>query len=689
MNLIRNNLSGSIPPELGNLSSLWRLLLPWNNFTGPIPSELGSLANLRDLALQYNKLSGPIPSELGSFTNLRNLHLDANGLSGSIPSELGSLASLEWLTLSTNKLSGPIPPELGSLVNLRALRLAANKLSGPVPPSLGRLTSLADLQFTNNARLEGRVPASLTALALDAFLAGGTGLCAPSDPRFQTWLGSVAKRRIATCNDGDPLAAFLVQAVQSREYPVALVAGEEALLRVFPTVRQATDEGIPAVRARFYRNGREIHVENIPGKSFPIPTEIDEGNMSKSANAEIPDQIVQPGLEMVVEMDPGGALDPGLGVPKRIPEEGRLAVEVREMPVLDLTAIPFLWSFDPDSAIIGLVNGMAADPEGHSLLENTHVLLPVGDIDVTAHAPVASASNNAYDLVGQTQAIRVLEGDAGHYIGMMSGQVTGPGGLATIPGRASFSVPYSGTIAHELGHNMSLDHAPCGGAAGPDPSFPDPNGAIGAWGYDFRHGRLVPATTKDHMGYCSPAWTSDYHFTNALRHRLRDEGRSAPATADAAVRSLLLWGGVDTGTPFLNPAFVTDAPPALPDSVGDYRINGRTASGAQLFSFSFAMPVTADGDGRSSFAFALPVRAGWEGSLATITLSGPRGSGTLGGDSDMPMAILRDPRTGQVRGFLRDQLLATEAAADAAGTLAPGLEVLFSRGIPGVAAWER
>ena len=192
------------------------------------------------------------------------------------------------------------------------------------------------------------------------------------------------------------------------------------------------------------------------------------------------------------------------------------------------------------------------------------------------------------------------------------------------------------------------------------------------------------------MSYCDKPWISDHHFTQALRHRLRDEGVSAAALVGDPVRSLLLWGGVDTtGTPFLNPAFVTDAPPALPDSAGDYTVTGRDASGRELFSLSFVMPVASEEDEVSSFVFALPVQPGWADALASVTLSGPAGTATLDGASDMPMAILRDPRTGQVRGFLRDQLLVTEAAADAAGTLAPGLEVLFSRGIPGVAAWER
>ena len=121
----------------------------------------------------------------------------------------------------------------------------------------------------------------------------------------------------------------------------------------------------------------------------------------------------------------------------------------------------------------------------------------------------------------------------------------------------------------------------------------------------------------------------------------------------------------------------------------EYRITGRTAGGAELFSFSFTMPETADGNGSTSFAFALPVRAGWKDSLATITLSGPGGNVRLDGEGDIPIAILRDPQTGQVRGILGDPPHAAEVATDAVGVGTPGLEVLFSRGIPGVAAWRR
>ncbi|WP_419947907.1 hypothetical protein [Candidatus Palauibacter sp.] len=92
-----------------------------------------------------------------------------------------------------------------------------------------------------------------------------------------------------------------------------------------------------------------------------------------------------------------------------------------------------------------------------------------------------------------------------------------------------------------------------------------------------------------------------------------------------------------------------------------------------LFSLSFDMPEIADADGASSFAFLVPVETDWAGDLAAITLSGPGGTVTLDGDTDRPMVILRNPQTGQVRGFLRD----------------PPPEALFSRGPPGPGEWRR
>lgn len=156
-------------------------------------------------------------------------------------------------------------------------------------------------------------------------------------------------------------------------------------------------------------------------------------------------------------------------------------------------------------------------------------------------------------------------------------------------------------------------------------------------------------------------------------------------------KSLLLWGGVaGDGVPFLEPAFVVDAPPLLPRSAGEYQLTGRTDRGAELFSLTFDMPVVADGDGSSGFVFSLPVGPGWERKLASVTLSGPGGSVTIDGDSELSMAILRNERNGQVHAILRDLPSTIQSQADASAAFGngPGLSVLFSRGIPGADAWK-
>ncbi len=692
--LDRNHLRGPIPPELGNLTSLTRLDLWRNGLTGPIPPELGNLTNLRNLHLWRNGLSGPIPPQLGNLANLTELRLDGNDLTGPIPPELGNLMRLTDLRLDGNHLTGPIPPDLGDLTRLRELALAGNDLTGPIPSDLGNLTNLTELDLSENSGMAGTLPTELTGLGrLRTFLAGGTDLCAPSDPGFRDWLERIGRMRVATCVSDSAAFAYLVQAVQSRKFPVPLVAGEKALLRVFVTAASPTTAAVPSVRAWFYVDGTEIHVADIPARTAALPTEVYEGDLSRSSNAEIPGEIIRPGLEMVVEIDPEGTLDSGLVTARRIPNTGRMAVDVREMPVLHLTVIPFLWIDAPHRGAVEAAEAMEADPEGHELLWNTRTLLPIGDLEVTAHAPVMTSTSpdEYFPLLDETEAIRAMEGGSGHYMGTMSrpGKVGRAGAAAGLGGRTFISRLNPFTIAHELGHNLALYHAPCGGAGGSDPAFPSPGGTIGAWGYDFRYGGTLASPSRpDVMGYCEPSWISDYHFANALRFRLYDE--RPPRTANLiarAAKSLLLWGGTDAeGQPFLNPSFVVDAPSKLPRATGEHRITGRSGSGDELFSVGFAMPEVADGDGSSYFAFVLPVEPGWRASLASITLSGSRGSVTLDGDTDTPLYILVDPSTRQVRGILRELPQAgVSGLAAQAGT--DRLQVLFSRGVPDAAAW--
>ena len=180
LSLNGNNLSGPIPAELGQLSRSTYLGLAHNNLTGPIPPELGQLSRLRVLHLPRNNLSGPIPAELGRLVDeLWNLNLLGNNLSGPIPAELGQLDQLTDLLLSFNNLSGPIPAELGQLDRLRGLAIFGNSLSGPIPAELGQLDQLTSLALGNN-NLSGPIPAELGQLdQLASLWLSGNSLSGP------------------------------------------------------------------------------------------------------------------------------------------------------------------------------------------------------------------------------------------------------------------------------------------------------------------------------------------------------------------------------------------------------------------------------------------------------------------------------------------------------------------------------
>ena len=125
--------------------------------TGPIPPALGQLAALEWLDLSDNQLTGPIPPELGQLAALEWLDLSDNQLTGPIPPELGQLAALEWLWLAHNQLAGSIPPELGQATSLWHLNLSHNQLTGPIPSALGQAASLRYLNLSHN-QLTGCLP---------------------------------------------------------------------------------------------------------------------------------------------------------------------------------------------------------------------------------------------------------------------------------------------------------------------------------------------------------------------------------------------------------------------------------------------------------------------------------------------------------------------------------------------------
>ncbi|EOY13269.1 Leucine-rich repeat protein kinase family protein, putative [Theobroma cacao] len=157
LDLFGMNLSGTIPPDMGNLSFVAFLDTGNNSFHGSLPIELANLRRLKSLLLSNNNFNGEIPSWFGSFSKLQNLSLGGNNFVGVIPSSLCSLSKLELLSLYNNNLQGHIPLEIGNLSRLRFLYLHNNQISGFIPSSVFSISSLLKI-FLRNNQLIGSIP---------------------------------------------------------------------------------------------------------------------------------------------------------------------------------------------------------------------------------------------------------------------------------------------------------------------------------------------------------------------------------------------------------------------------------------------------------------------------------------------------------------------------------------------------
>ncbi|XP_050257230.1 probable LRR receptor-like serine/threonine-protein kinase At3g47570 [Quercus robur] len=159
-----NKFSGTIPDDITGLKKLQRLWLNNNRLSGMLPITLGNLTLLNELYLCNNKLQGTIPSSIENCQNLLLLDLSQNNLTGIIPKQLFAVSMLSIrLSLAQNFFLGSLPSEVGNLVHLYELDLSENKLSGKIPSSLASCTSLEYLYLEGNL-FQGEIPTSLSSL---------------------------------------------------------------------------------------------------------------------------------------------------------------------------------------------------------------------------------------------------------------------------------------------------------------------------------------------------------------------------------------------------------------------------------------------------------------------------------------------------------------------------------------------
>ncbi|XP_060670989.1 putative receptor-like protein kinase At3g47110 [Ziziphus jujuba] len=158
LHLYGNFLNGTIPREVIGLKYLsLSLNLSRNNLSGSLPSEVGKMKFLVELDLSQNQLSGNIPNSLGDCINLVCLYIDHNSFEGEIPKSLSLLKVIEVMDLSHNNLFGHIPKDFANLTFLGKLNLSFNDLDGEVPVT-GVFSNISAISIAGNEKLCGGIP---------------------------------------------------------------------------------------------------------------------------------------------------------------------------------------------------------------------------------------------------------------------------------------------------------------------------------------------------------------------------------------------------------------------------------------------------------------------------------------------------------------------------------------------------
>jgi len=309
-----------------------------------------------------------------------------------------------------------------------------------------------------------------------------------------------------------------------------------------------------------------------------------------SYTAVIPAALVQPGMRLIPQLTPAAA------------NQAAIAPRVGGGTTLLLVAIPIQ---------IGNIVGQVADRADAHLLAR----LPVANVTREDHAPFVSRAvtqlpktaaqwNDAFPrILNELDDLRLLENASAraYYYGFVPKSSFGVGGIGFRPGNAALGFDVPGqpdvakeTMAHELGHNLSLQHAPCGGPEAVDTQYPYANAQLGAggrfiWGYDAEARIFIdptPTDAHDLMSYCSGDWFSDYSYRKMQAHLTAEDrtlsASDAPASLDTVQELLMVSGQIRDGEPQLQPLKLMHGNPRWPDGDGPYLLRITTQQGATV-----------------------------------------------------------------------------------------------------------
>ncbi|KAL3507243.1 hypothetical protein ACH5RR_032625 [Cinchona calisaya] len=155
--LLKNQLSGSIPQDIGKLKKLAVLVLDKNQISGPLPELLCQNGTLEIITVTENMLTGPIPRSLKSCSSLVRARFNGNYLRGNLSEMFGIYEFLDFIVLSDNEFYGELSSNWGQCRMLETLMIAKNNVTGGIPPEFGNTTKLQTLNLSSNY-LTGEIP---------------------------------------------------------------------------------------------------------------------------------------------------------------------------------------------------------------------------------------------------------------------------------------------------------------------------------------------------------------------------------------------------------------------------------------------------------------------------------------------------------------------------------------------------
>ncbi len=548
--------------------------------------------------------------------------------------------------------------------------------------------------MTGSTTLTGLVPGSYAIVASNVASGGQTWGGTPASQAATVNAGGTSAVAVSYAVTGPPTTlnlrvdgVYLTQATQRYDGTTPLVAGRDAYLRVFTLANEA-NTATPAVRVRLYSGAILVQSYTISAPSGSVPLAVAENVLASTWNVLVPGSLVQPNLMVLVDVDPSGLVAEANETDNSFPVSGSPgAVDVRSVPTFDVRFVPVLQTAN---GLEGVVNSGNTE----AFLVNTRKMLPVAgySADVrtsyTTSAPALESGNGngAWGtILSEVRALKTLDGSSQYYYGVVkTSYSSGVAGIGYVGGGARTALGWdrlpsgSEVTSHELGHNMGRSHAPCGGAGGPDPSYPYAGGKIGVWGLDVATlAPKDPAVYVDLMGYCDPDWVSDYNWAAMVSYRQAGPNNIV-AVGQGTGRGLLVWGRITDQGPILEPAFVVNAPLALPPP-GPHRLEAMASDGTVLYRRGFsAVPVGDLPTGvEEGFAFVIPIERAMELEMTTLrVVSGGRSAEQrAGGARDdpgfdlsrdasgravlrwdraaFPMVLVRDAVTGEVLSFAR------------------------------------